>query len=279
MPHTAHPVALVTGANSGIGRVSATELARRGFEVILAGRSANRTRDAVAAIRDETGNPRVEMLVLDLASLASVRRAAAAFLASGRPLHVLLNNAGVVGARGVTEDGFELAFGVNHLGHFLLTDLLLERLREVEGARVITVSSIAHTQIDTIDFDAVTRPTRTLTGLREYRASKLANVVFTIELARRLEGSGVSAFALDPGLAATAIWRRVPWPIRPLLTRSMQSSEEGARTSVHLATRDGGAEESGCYYVDLERREPNPAALDARLGEELWRRSREWTER
>jgi retinol dehydrogenase 12 len=269
-------VAIVTGGNAGIGRATATELARRGFEVILASRSAERTEGVVDAIRRETGNERIEMLTLDLASLASVRRAADTFLASGRRLDVLVNNAGLVGQRGVTADGFELAFGINHLGHFALTDLLLDALRESAPARILNVSSRAHYRAHGIDFGALTRPTRSLTGLPEYRVSKLANVLFTAELARRLEGSGVTAYALDPGLVATGAWRRVPWPFRPLITRFLASAAVGARTSVHLATAPELAGRSGGYYAACRPREPNPVSRDAALAAELWRRSAHW---
>jgi retinol dehydrogenase 12 len=276
MPPPNPRVALVTGANTGIGRETARVLAQRGFEVILACRSAERADAVVHAIRRETGGARVEGLTLDLASLASVRRAAATFLGSGRPLHVLLNNAGLAGSRGSTEDGFEIAFGVNHLGHFLLTRLLLDRLIESAPARVVTVSSSAHYQATGIDFEALTRSTRSLTGVREYRVSKLANVLFTKELALRLDGTGVDAFALDPGVVATDIWRRIPWPIRPLVTRRMLSLAEGSRTSVHLATADEASLGSGDYFVDCAPRAPSALAQDDALAAELWRRSEAW---
>lgn len=198
-------VALVTGANTGIGRVSATELARHGFEVVLMGRSSERLAPVVEALRREVGQERVHGFRLDLASFASIRAAAADVLAMDLPLHVLINNAGVAGRRGATVDGFELTFGVNHLGHFLWTDLLSARLRASAPARVITVSSLAHARPRGIDFTALTRPTRSWTGVREYQVSKLADVLFTRELARRLEGSGVHAYAVHPGVIASDV--------------------------------------------------------------------------
>jgi retinol dehydrogenase 12 len=276
MAHPIPRVAMVTGANTGIGRATTLELARRGFEVVLAGRSPERIANAADAIRAATGSDHVATLVLDLASFASIRRAAATFLASGRPLHLLINNAGVAGGRGLTADGFELAFGVNHLGHFLLTDLLIDRVVESAPARIINVSSRGHYRARGVDFEAVTRRTRSLTGVPEYRTSKLANVLFTRELARRHRPASVSAYALDPGLVATDVWRRIPSPIRALVTRSMASPEVGAQTTLRLATSPDVANESGGYYVDRLLREPNPLARDEALAQELWRRSAQW---
>jgi retinol dehydrogenase 12 len=268
---------LVTGGNTGIGLATATELAARGGRVHLACRSAEKGTAAVARIAAETGNDAVGFLLLDLADLASVRSCAAAFLALGEPLHVLINNAGVGGRRGLTRDGFELAFGVNHLGHFALTAALLECLTASAPARVVTVSSDAHYQAKGVDFGAVRRPTRTRTGLREYAVSKLCNVLFTQELARRLDGTGgVWACALHPGVVASDMWRRVPWPVRVLMQRRMLSTQQGARTSVYCATAPEVAQASGRYYDDCREREPSPVAT-AELGRRLWEQSEAWT--
>jgi len=268
---------LVTGGNTGIGRATATELAGRGGRVYIACRSAAKGAAAVAAIAAETGNDAVGFLRLDLADLASVRACAAEFLALGQPLHVLINNAGVGGRRGLTKDGFELAFGVNHLGHFALTAALGECLTASAPARVVTVSSDAHYQAKGVDFAAVRRPTRSLTGLREYAVSKLCNVLFTQELARRLDdGGGVTACALHPGVVASDMWRRVPWPARALLKRRMLSTQQGARTSVYCATAAEVAQASGGYFDDCRPRQPSPLAT-AELGRLLWQHSEEWT--
>src|SRR5256885_15454632 len=208
---------LVTGANTGIGRATAHELARRGGKVVLACRSEAKTTPVIADIVAGTGNSAVEFLALDLADLDSVRAAAAGFLARDEPLHVLVNNAGVAGQRGETRQGFELAFGINHLGHFLFTTLLLDRMRSTPGGRVVNVSSDSHYQAKGVDYEAVRRPTRGVTGLNEYAVSKLCNVLFTQELARRVPASEVSASALHPGVIASDIWRRMPFPIRPLM--------------------------------------------------------------
>jgi NAD(P)-dependent dehydrogenase (short-subunit alcohol dehydrogenase family) len=266
----------VTGGNTGIGFATAMELARRGGRVHLACRSQAKGASAAAAIVAATGNAGVSFLRLDLADLSSVRACADAFLAAGEPLHVLINNAGVAGQRGLTSDGFELAFGVNHLGHFALTSALLDRLIDSAPARVVTVSSGAHFEADGIDFAAVRRRGRTLRGMRAYAVSKLCNVLFTQELARRLDGQGVVTSALHPGVVASDIWRRIPWPIRPLVTARMLSTTDGARTSVFCATSAEVAEHSGRYYDDCKESAPSEVAT-AELGKILWERSEAWT--
>lgn len=265
---------LVTGGNTGIGLATARALAARGGRVHIASRSPEKGQAAVAAIRAGTGSDQVAFLKLDLADLQSVREAARAFLALGEPLHVLINNAGVAGRRGLTKDGFELLFGVNHLGHFAFTTELLECLAASQ-ARVVNVASDAHLQAPGIDFDRLRRPARTIAAMREYAVSKLCNVVFTQELARRLAGTGVTAYALHPGVVASDIWRRVPWPVRPLLTRRMLTIDEGAATSLYCATAPELAQVSGRYYENCAEREPSQVATPE-LGERLWRHSEEW---
>ncbi len=267
---------LITGANTGIGRETARALAARGARLYLACRSELAGRRTIEEIAGQTGNPNLELLSLDLGDLGSVRRCAEAFLATGEPLHVLINNAGVAGSRGMTASGFERMFGTNHVGPFLLTGLLLERLRSSAPARIVNVASVAHHNASGIDWDAVRRPTRSFTGMREYSVSKLANVLHAQELGRRLEGSGVTTYSLHPGVIASDIWRRVPWPVRPLMKRRMDTPERGARTSVYCATSPGVAGESGRYYDDCRPGEPGAAATAA-LAAELWRRSSEWT--
>jgi retinol dehydrogenase 12 len=267
---------LVTGANTGIGLATARELAARGGRVHLACRSEAKGRAAVASIEAQTRPGAAAFLPLDLADLASVRACARAFLALGEPLHVLVNNAGVAGRRGLTADGFELAFGVNHLGHFALTAALAGHLAASAPARVVTVASDAHYQARGVGFDAVRRPTRSLTGLPEYAVSKLCNVLFSAELARRMAGRGVTSYALHPGVVASDIWRRVPWPVRPLVTRRMLSTEQGAQTSLYCATDPQLAGVSGRFYDNCAEREPSPAAT-AELGRLLWERSEAWT--
>ncbi len=271
---------LVTGANTGIGRATARALAQRGGRVTVACRSPEKGQAAVAGIISDTGNEAVGFLRLDLASLASVRAAAADFLARGEPLDVLINNAGVAGQRGLTTDGFELMFGVNHLGHFALTLALLDCLkqsasRDAGGARIVNVSSDAHYQAKGVDFAQVRRRTRAITGMPEYSVSKLCNVLFAQELARRLAGTAVTSYALHPGVVASDIWRRVPWPVRPLMTRRMLSVEQGARTSLYCATAAELAGQSGRYYEDCAERAPSPVATPELAGR-LWEQSEAW---
>jgi retinol dehydrogenase 12 len=266
---------LVTGANTGIGRATAAGLASRGGRVYLACRSEQKGRAAAAAIVAATGNEAVGFLPLDLADLASVRRCAEQFLARDEPLHVLINNGGVAGRRGITPAGFELAFGVNHLGHFALTTALLDRLAASAPARVVTVSSDSHYQATGIDFEAVRRPTASVTGVPEYAVSKLANVLFSQELARRAGGRGITTYALHPGVVASDIWRRVPWPVRPLIKLRMISPEDGARTSLYCATAPEVAQVSGRFYDKSREREASAVATPELAGA-LWQRSEEW---
>lgn len=271
-------VALVTGANTGIGLVTARELARQGFQVFIACRSAERAQPALEHIRAAAPLAQVEALSIDLGDFASVRRCAASFLARDLPLHLLINNAGLAGTRGFTTSGFELAFGVNHMGHFLLTQLLLERLKASAPARIVTVASRAHIRIDGIDWDAVRQPTRTRTAIAEYAASKLANVWFSAELGRRLAGSGVNTYALHPGVVASDIWRSVPWPFRALVKLRMINTEEGARTTLYCATSPDVANDSGVYYDKCRPRAPSSVGQDAAQAAGLWRRSEAWVQ-
>ena len=269
-------VALITGANTGIGLVAARELARRGAHVLIACRSQEKGKAAADEIRHAAAGAQVELLALDLGDFDSVRRCAAAFLARDLPLHLLINNAGLAGARGLTASGFELAFGTNHMGHFLLTQLLLDRIKAYVPARIVTVSSRAHTRVPGIDFSVLREPTKTRTGFPEYGVSKLANLLFSAELGRRLAGSGVNTYALHPGVVATDVWREVPWLLRPLITWWMISAEEGAQTTIHCATSEAAAGDTGLYYDKCRPISPSRAGRDPALAAELWRRSEDW---
>jgi retinol dehydrogenase 12 len=269
-------VYLVTGANAGIGYATARELASRGGRVHLGCRSRAKGEAAVAAITAATGSDQVRLLLVDLADLASVRKAADEFLRLGEPLHVLINNAGVAGARGRTADGFEIHFGINHLGHFALTTSLLPLLTESAPARIVNVASDAHYQARGIDFEGLRNRTKGMTGLPEYAVSKLCNVLFAAELARRQAGTGVSAYSLHPGVVASEIWRRVPWPARQIMTRRMLSIEQGAQTSLYCATSPEVAGESGKYYDRCRVAEPSKIAT-AELAAKLWEYSARWT--
>ncbi len=275
LPDQAGKTFVVTGANTGIGRVTAIELARAGADMWLACRSADRAAPVIEEISRTSGRePR--FVALDLGDLASVRECAETVLASGTPIHCLINNAGMAGRRGLTKDGFELLFGVNHLGPFLLTRLLLERIEASAPARIVNVASKVHRRCKVLDWDSLRRRTRTLTTLDEYGASKLANILFTRELARRLEDTGVTTYALHPGVVASDIWRSIPWPARPLVMMRMVSPEEGAQTSLYCATSPELAAESGRYYEDCREKRPSRLALDDSLAREMWDRSAQW---
>jgi NAD(P)-dependent dehydrogenase (short-subunit alcohol dehydrogenase family) len=264
---------VITGGNTGIGRVTAETLASRGASVVIAGRSEERTRPVIERIKRAGGDARFD--ALDLGDFASVRASAARISAMDRPIDVLINNAGLAGLRGRTKDGFEIAFGTNHLGHFLFTMLLAPRL--AKNARIVNVSSKAHYDVDGIDFEAVHKKTRSVTGIREYGVSKLANVLFTRELARRIGPRGVHSYALHPGVIASDVWRRVPWPFRSIITRNMLTNEEGARTSLYCATSPEVAEHDGRYYDQCREKKASRAANDEELARKLWEKSVEWT--
>jgi len=269
-------VALITGANTGIGKVTALELARRGMHVFIACRSLDKARPVVAEIIAQTGNPKVELLEIDLSDFASVRACAAAFLKRDLPLHLLINNGGLAGSHGLTKSGFELAFGVNHMGHFLLTSLLLDRIKQSAPARIVNVASRAHRRINGIDFEAARKRTKTRTAVHEYGVSKLANVLFSAELSRRLQGTGVNTYSLHPGVVASDVWRTLPGPIESLIKLFMISVEEGALTTLHCALSDEAGKQTGLYYDKEKPFTPNKAAQGLALAKELWARSEQW---
>jgi NAD(P)-dependent dehydrogenase (short-subunit alcohol dehydrogenase family) len=269
-------VALITGANTGIGFVTARELAKMGAQVFIACRSVERAQSALSEIRAIGGDLQVEALPLDLGDFDSVRECARMFLARDLPLHLLVNNAGLAGARGFTKSGFELAFGVNHVGHFLLTQLLLERIKASAPARIVTVSSRAHIRVRGIDWNAVRQPTGGRSALKEYCVSKLANVLFSAELGRRLEGSGVTTYALHPGVVGSDVWRSLPWILEQLVKLFTLTTDKGAATSLYCATAPEAARETGLYYDKCKVKEASEFGRDPLLAATLWQRSEQW---
>lgn len=260
---------LVTGANTGIGRVTALELARRGGRVILACRSRDKTDPVIADIRAQTKNDQVSFLALDLSSLASVKAAAADVVANDIVVDVLVNNAGVAGVRGVTADGFEIAFGTNHLGHHLFTKLLLPRLLARPAPRIVNVSSESHYMAKQgIDFSVLKTSTPSVTGMPEYSVSKLANVLHAKWLHRMHAKDGLQTAALHPGVVASDIWqRRLPRPVAKLIGLFMISNEEGAQTTLHCATTTTLT--SGAYYDKSIEKRPNRWSDDEALQDRL----------
>ncbi|XP_061868347.1 dehydrogenase/reductase SDR family member 13 [Colius striatus] len=265
--------AIVTGGSGGIGAATALELARGGARVVLAARSAVRGEATARRIRTETGNAEVRFMQLDLASLRSVRAFASTFLRQEPQLHLLINNAGV-SAGGTTEDGFSLTFQVNHLGHFLLTQLLLERLRSCAPSRVVIVASRAHCA-GRLRLHALGRPPPgPLSTFQDYCDSKLANVLHARELATRLQDTQVTCYAVHPGFVNTELFRHAPLWLKPLLLPLawlfFLDAAEGAQTSLHCATQEGLERFSGRYFTDCRLQEPWPAARDDQLARELW---------
>ena len=265
--------AVVTGANTGIGRVTAIELAKLGTHVVLACRSEDKTGPVLDEIRAAGGD--AEFVHLDLADLSSVRVCAEGLLARGVPIDILVNNAGLAGAHGTTQDGFELTFGTNHLGHYLFTRLLMPAIERAPTPRIVNVASRGHYLAHGIDWDALRKPTRTITGFPEYCVSKLANVLFSRELSRRVPPH-VHTYSLHPGHVASDVWREVPWGLRHLLKLFTISNEEGARTSLHCAVSDEAGAQTGQYYHESREKRPSKLALDDGLARELWDKSATW---
>lgn len=261
---------IVTGANTGIGRVTAESLAKRGARVILACRSEDKTRPVLDAIRAAGG--KAEFLALDLGDLDSVRRAAQTLLDRDETIDVLVNNAGLAGLRGSTAQGFEVAFGTNHVGHYLFTRLLLPLLERSAAPRIVNVSSKSHYRAKAIDWEAVRRPTAHVTGLPEYEVSKLANVLFTKELARRYPK--IVCASLHPGVVASDAWRQLPWGLRHVIKLFMLTNEQGAATTLHCVQADDV--ESGAYYDSSKKRRPNRVSDDVELQRLLWTKSADW---
>ncbi|MBI1817517.1 MAG: SDR family oxidoreductase [Deltaproteobacteria bacterium] len=270
---------LITGATSGIGRATAIELARRGATLVLVARDRGRGEDTMREIRERTDNRQVTLLLADLSSQQSIRELARAFLATNRPLHVLLNNAGVVNlGRSVTVDGIETVFAVNHLGYFLLTNLLLDRLKQSAPARIVNVASEVH-KIGGLNFDDLQNERR-FRSMGVYGQSKLANILFTYELARRLAGSGVTVNCLHPGAVATGLgknngaWAQV---LIRILGTFFRTPEQGAATSIYLASSPAVAGVSGKYFMNSKERRSSKASYDEAAARRLWEISAQMT--
>ncbi len=273
-------VCLITGATSGIGRASSLALAQKGASLILVARNKEKAAQLKQLVKMETGNEDVDLIVGDLSSQADIRRIAQTFIDSGKPLHVLLNNAGVVNMKRVlTVDGYEEMFAVNHLAYFLLTHLLLDRLKGNASARIVNVASGAHVFCKSgVNFDDINFE-QGFSGIKVYGHSKLANILFTRQLAKKLEDSNVTVNCCHPGVVATGLGanngvlgKLVMWLMKPFL----RTPEQGAATSIYLAS-SVEVLGSGNYYADCKSAKVKPWAEDAAAAEWLWEMSLEMT--
>ena len=264
---------LITGATGGIGLAAAVAMARQGAHLVLVGRNQTRGLDAISEIRRRAGSDRAEFLRADFSSLAEVRRLALVLVAEDRPLHVLVNNAGTMNtSRKLTIDGFEEMFAVNYLAHFLLTRLLLPRLQACAPSRIVHVASNAHSFCKEIRWHDLSHE-REFSAFPAYGHSKLANILFSNELARRLRGTGVTSNALHPGAVATGIGSNngIAGRVVPLLLKPFfRSPARGAATTIYLASAAEVDGVTGKYFYDSQPVDPKPWALDTNAAGRLW---------
>lgn len=265
---------VITGATSGIGVETAKALVNAGANVTLVCRSESKGKALVAELSRGATNS-IDLLIGDLSKLKEVRRVAAAYLATEKPLHILINNAGLQNAsRKVTEDGFEETFAVNHLAHFLLTNLLLERIQASAPARIINVASAGYQMVKGIDFDDLNGE-RSFNGMKAYGASKLSNILFTRKLANQLKNAGVTVNCLHPGAVKTSMGEDIGgiggliWKI--ILATVAITPEQGAKTTVYLASSPDVENVTGKYFVKCAPQALKPWAMDDAAGEKLWR--------
>jgi retinol dehydrogenase 14 len=258
-------IVLITGSTDGIGRQAAVELAALGGTILIHGRNVDRGKSAVEEIQTATGNQKVDLFIADLSSQRQVRRLAAEVSERYHSLHVLINNAGVfMNDRRLTEDGIEMTFAVNHLAPFLLTNLLLDQLKRSAPARVITVSSVAHTR-GKLDFENL-QAEKSFGGYGAYALSKLANVLFTFELAEQLKGTGVTSNCLHPGVISTKL-------LRTGFNMPGASTADGAETLIYLAASPEVEGATGKYFQDKNEAPSSPTTLEADVRKKLWKAS------
>jgi len=269
--------AIITGGNTGIGKETAIDLAKRGADVIIACRSKERGEAAVKDIKEQSCSDKVELKILDLASFSSIRKFAADINSNeSSKIHLLINNAGVMLCPFMkTEDGFEMQFGTNHLGHFLLTNLLLDKVKASAPSRIVNVSSLAHYK-GHVNFDDLNGE-KAYSSMKAYQQSKLCNVLFTNKLHQMLHGDGVSCYSLHPGVINTELGRYVqedhPWIYacaQKCFGWVMKTPKEGAQTTLHCAVTEGLETESGKYFSDCAVKDTNKEAKDQEVIDKLW---------
>ena len=272
-------ICLITGATSGIGRAAAMSLAKMGATVIVAGRDEERCQSTVAHIQHETRNFHVDYLVGDLSVQAQVRQLAEKFKSRYNHLDVLVNNAGAINFfRKLSADGIEMTFALNHLAYFLLTNLLLDTIKASAPARIVNVASNSHLH-QHLDFNNLELK-RGYNPMRAYGRSKLCNLYFTYELARRLEGTGVTVNAMHPGFVATNMGANNGRLVRlflPLVHRNSLTPEQGASTAVYLASSPDVEGVTGKYFVRERKRASDPVSYDESAARRLWKMSEEIT--
>ncbi|MCI0840101.1 MAG: SDR family oxidoreductase [Chloroflexi bacterium] len=275
---------VVTGGNNGIGLETAVGLSKLGAHVVITARNQAKGEAALADIKDRSQNGSVQLMLADFASLSSIRDFAANFKKDHDRLDVLVNNAGGVNtSRSETQDGFETTFGVNHLGYFLVTNLLLDTLKASAPARVVSVSSRAHERRKGMNFDDLNSK-QSYSGMGVYGDSKLANVLFTYELARRLKGSGVTANCLHPGVVRSGFGQNnggfISFAFKSfytLLTPVTKSNAQGAKTSIYLASSTEVEGVTGKYFADSKETPSSPASHDEEAAKRLWEISEQMT--
>ena len=269
---------VVTGANTGIGRATVEALASRGAaRIVVASRSREKSQPVLDDLARRSPGAKIVFVPIELGDLSSCARAADEILSHDEPIDALIDNAGIAGLRGITKDGFELTFGTNHLGPFVFTEKLLPLVERAPQGRIVVVSSLGHYRCKAIDWEAQRKPTASFSAMAEYSVSKLCNVLYAKELARRLAGTRVTTYSLHPGTVASDIWSRRLGFLASLIRPFMITNEDGARTQIRCATDPSLAGETGLYYDDQKPKEPNRLAHDVALQDELVRRSREWT--
>ncbi|KAG8184742.1 hypothetical protein JTE90_019341 [Oedothorax gibbosus] len=270
-------IVIITGGNAGIGKETSLDLAARGAKVIIACRDTEKGSNVAQEICRAVPSANIIVRHLDLASFSSIRKFAQETLRTEPYIHLLINNAGVAGCpKSTTEEGFEMQFGVNHLGHFLLTKLLLDRIKASAPARIINVASVAHL-LGKIDFNDINLD-HNYQPLSAYGRSKLANILFTRELAKKLKGTGVTTYCLHPGAVHTGLGQHLGSSIGQFIGHVyhgcskvfFKSPKIGAQTTIYCAVEESLATESGLYYCDCTVIQPSARALDDNLAKKLW---------
>lgn len=269
-------VVIITGANTGIGKETAIDLARRGGKVYIACRDRRKSEEALKEIKDISRSSQAFQIELDLASIESIREFSRKFHEHESQLHILVNNAGIMACpKALTKDGFEMQFGVNHLGHFMLTNLLLDCLANGAPSRIVVVSSSGHKLSDINKDDLMGE--KSYSKIKSYGQSKLANILFARELAKRLNGTNVTVNSCHPGVVQTELGRHMSSWLRPVYRKVLRpiykTPFEGAQTQIRLAVDPDLRNVSGKYFSDCEEVEPSKAARDAQTAEWLWDKS------